>query len=263
MFLYNIIFCCLFFTEPTKILIIGDSYLYTSNVDSLLSKTARFNHKNVEITSSLFPGRSIQMHLDSGLRNSKDPRTGKIYPMNPTIDYLKNSKWDYIIVQIPPVVKPNQVKDEFIVPIQRIRKWIGDETKLILLVPENMKDSYPEYVCGYNNQKSEIDCFQYNNFQEKIDTLRNILNTNLKKFDCSIIYFSSIVNYLQESGIHKLYIDSYGHPNFNLATVISSYCYYTIYDEKPTLPYEILKKIKTKQIKKNLSQFISNEHIFN
>lgn len=93
------------------------------------------------------------MHLDSGLRNSKDPRTGKIYPMNPTIDYLKNNKWDYIIVQIPPVVKPNQVKDEFIVPIQRIRKWIGDETRLILLVPENMKDSYPEYVCGYNNQK--------------------------------------------------------------------------------------------------------------
>ena len=127
MFLYNIIFSCLFFAEPTKILLIGDSYLYSSNVDSLLSQTARFNQKNVEITSVLFPGTSIQRHLDSGIRNSKDPRTGKIYPENPAINYLKNYKWDYVV------------------PVQRIRKWIGEETKLILLVPA---------IQGYNNFKN-------------------------------------------------------------------------------------------------------------
>ena len=145
MFLYNIIFSCLFFAEPTKILLIGDSYLYSSNVDSLLSQTARFNQKNVEITSVLFPGTSIQRHLDSGIRNSKDPRTGKIYPENPAINYLKNYKWDYVIVQMPPEVRPNEIKDEFVVPVQRIRKWIGEETKLILLVPA---------IQGYNNFKN-------------------------------------------------------------------------------------------------------------
>ena len=111
----------------------------------LLSQTARFNQKNVEITSVLFPGTSIQRHLDSGIRNSKDPRTGKVFQKNPTIEYLQNYKWDYVIVQMPPEVRPNEIKDEFVVPVQRIRKWIGEETKLILLVPA---------IQGYNNFKN-------------------------------------------------------------------------------------------------------------
>ena len=71
--------------------------------------------------------------------------TSIIYPENPAINYLKNYKWDYVIVQMPPEVRPNEIKDEFVVPVQRIRKWIGEETKLILLVPA---------IQGYNNFKN-------------------------------------------------------------------------------------------------------------
>ena len=46
---------------------------------------------------------------------------------------------------MPPEVRPNEIKDEFVVPVQRIRKWIGEETKLILLVPA---------IQGYNNFKN-------------------------------------------------------------------------------------------------------------
>lgn len=213
-------------STPNRILIIGDSYLYISNVDSILSSLCIENGKKVEIHMTSFPGFSINSHLDVEEINLNDPRKDTIYESNPTLLLLSKYNWDQIIIQSDGQPRPNEIQSEIFDPLRKIRKLTDKKTNLLLVIPE-ADPIYPIYKCGYNNMASRLDCFIYNNQEERIDTLNNIYNSRKNDLEYKYILMDKIITIINKNLNIEIYLDEDGHPNSTLAYIIA----YTLYAE--------------------------------